>query len=79
MVIILDILNRFDIIVYTGISWNKNLLFQTIIWIKIGVIVYIISQTEILIEDQVDKWLILFLNHFIFNDVLVLHNTKKRD
>lgn len=32
-----------------------------------------------LIEDQIDELLILLLNNLVSDNVLVLHNIKKRD
>lgn len=31
-----------------------------------------------LMENQIDELLILFLSYPVFNNILVLHNTKKR-
>lgn len=36
-----------------------------------------VSPTVALIEDQVNKWLILLLRHPVSDDVLVSHNAKK--
>lgn len=38
----------------------------------------IVLLTVVLLEDQIDKWLILLFSHLVFNNDLVLHNTKKK-
>ena len=41
--------------------------------------ILVVSLTVTLIRDQVDVLLILLLSHPIFDDLLVMYNTKKRD
>lgn len=71
-------LKRFDITVYVGKSLEKILLFWTIPRLKIGAILLVISLIVTLIKDEIDKSLVLFLNCCVFDDVLILHNAKKR-
>lgn len=77
VIIILDILNGFNVAVYISINLEKSLPFQTIPKVKIGAIIFIISLIMALMKDQVDESLILLLSYPISDDILVLHNTKK--
>ena len=54
-VVILDILNGFNIDVHAGTSLGNSLPFQASLRVKIGAIVLVISPTLALIEDQKDK------------------------
>lgn len=75
----LDILKGVNVTVHAGISLEKILPFQTIPSVKIGAIVLVVSPTMALMEDQVDESLILLLSHSVPNDILALHNAKKKD
>lgn len=57
--IILDILKGVDVAVYASTSSGKSFPFQAIPTVKIGTIVLMMSPTVTLIENQVDKLLIL--------------------
>ncbi len=77
--VILDILKGVNIVVYINTSLGKSLPFQPIFIVEIRVIIFIVSLMVALIEDQIDNLLILLLSYPISNNVLVLHNAKKRD
>ena len=78
MAVILYILKGVNVAVYTGTSLGKSLFFQAILIVKIVAIVFVISPTIALIENQIDDLLILLLSRPVFDDILVLYNAKKR-
>lgn len=77
--VIWDILNRFYIAVHASTSLRKYLSFQAFPRIKIRAIILMVLPILALMEDQVDKWLILLLTYPVSDNVLVLYNAKKKE
>lgn len=71
-------MNGFDIAIHAGTNLEKSLPFQAISRVKIRAIVLVPSPMVTLMEDKIDKWLILLLSRPVSDDVLVSHNAKKR-
>ena len=71
-------MKKVNVAVYASISLGKSLPFQTILIVKIGTIIFIVSLTVVLIKNQVNNLLILFLSHPVSDDILVLYNIKKK-